>query len=74
MILYKYLNTKRKKVENKIFKTLIKPPSKVLDIGCGTGFFLKRIYENFKDSIKYYGIDLSEEAIMLARKNFKKAK
>ncbi|MHA1292381.1 MAG: class I SAM-dependent methyltransferase [Promethearchaeota archaeon] len=37
-------------------------------------FFLKRIYENLGDSIKYYGVDISEKVIDLAKKKFNKAK
>ncbi|MHA1438573.1 MAG: hypothetical protein ACTSPD_13450 [Promethearchaeota archaeon] len=39
---WRYLNSIRQNIENKIFKSLIKPNSKVLDIGCSNGFFFKK--------------------------------
>ena len=71
---WRYTNNKRKKLENKLFKKFIKSGYKILDIGCGSGFFLKRIYESFNDTIKYFGIDISKEAINLAMNYFNKAK
>ena len=77
MIVYsnwRYLNAKRQNIENKVFRKFIKSKNKILDIGCGKGFFIKRIYHNFKDTIKYYGVDISEVAINLAKNYFPKAK
>ncbi|KKN02560.1 hypothetical protein LCGC14_1116500 [marine sediment metagenome] len=71
---WRHNNIKRQKIENLVFEKLIKPNNKILDIGCGKGFFLRRIYENFGDSIDYYGVDISEVAINLAKKYFMKAK
>lgn len=41
------------------------PNKKILDIGCGTGYFLKICYENDLDT---YGIDISPEAVRLSQK------
>jgi len=38
---------------------------KLLDVGCGTGFLLLAA---FKRGLKTYGIDISEEAIKIAKK------
>ena len=71
---WRYTNNKRKKLENNLFKKFIRPGNKILDIGCGNGFFLKRIYESFDDTIKYFGIDISKEVINIATNYFNKAK
>jgi SAM-dependent methyltransferase len=42
----------------------------ILDIGCGCGAFLKLCENNFKESVKYTGIDYSEDAIELAKKEW----
>ena len=42
----------------------LKPKGKLLDIGCGLGFFLKRM----QDIYETYGIDISEYAVEEARK------
>src|SRR5680860_78440 len=45
----------------------VRDGEKVLDLACGNG----RLLESFKGrSIQYLGIDLSEELIKLARKNY----
>lgn len=44
-------------------------PRRVLDVGCGTGGFLE-LGENFPLS-GYHGIDLSEAAILRARRRFR---
>lgn len=41
----------------------------VLDLGCGTGNFLKRLEKHFKRTV---GIDISENMIAIARKNCKR--
>lgn len=42
--------------------------SKILDVGCGLGFDLKRIKERFEDCV-LFGIDVSEIAINQAQRN-----
>jgi len=52
-------------------KTLETKPKRILDIGCGTGFFsneMKKIYP--KATI--YGLDVSKKAIAIARKTYPK--
>ena len=36
----------------------------VLDLGCGTGKFIKKFY---KEALKYYGLDLSNEQLKIAK-------
>jgi len=71
---WRYLNAKRQEIENKVWKKLISSKSKVLDMGCGKGFFLKRLYDNFGSSIEYYGVDISSVVIHYARNYFSRAK
>lgn len=55
---------------NKIFDYLY-PKIKnkiVLDLGCGTGKFMLKFY---KDAIKYYGLDLSEKQLDIAKNKVK---
>lgn len=40
----------------------------VLDLGCGTGKFMQKFY---KDTIKYYGLDLSEKQLEIAKNKVK---
>lgn len=55
---------------NKIYKCLL-PKIKnkvVLDLGCGTGKFMKKFY---KEALKYYGLDLSNEQLKIAKNKVK---
>ena len=55
---------------NKIYKCLL-PKIKnkvVLDLGCGTGKFMKKFY---KEAVKYYGLDLSNEQLIIAKNKVK---
>lgn len=55
---------------NKIYKALL-PEIKnkiVLDLGCGTGKFMSKFY---KDTTKYYGLDLSEQQLNIAKEKVK---
>ncbi len=45
----------------------------LLDIGCGEGFFIKKILENIK-GLKAAGIDVSEKNLKLAQKNSPRAR
>lgn len=50
---------------------LIKPNSKILDIGFGTGTLTKRLYDNKCD---VYGIDFSEEMIKISKSKMPNSK
>ena len=66
-----WLNSPQKKILN-IIK--IKPKSRILDVGFGTGNFLKFLYE-YDKSLELYGIDISKEMLDIARKKLnRKAK
>lgn len=55
-----------------IFLAYIKEinPKSVLDIGCGAGIFYK-LLQNYNPTIKYTGIDYSQEAIQIASQQWK---
>lgn len=47
-------------------------PDSILDVGCGEGFVLQKLQSNHIDA-SLSGIDVSEDAIKVAKKNVKKA-
>lgn len=66
------------KSEKKFFYKCIKNSNSFLDVGCGTGNFVK-IIKKFKSNFKYLGLDISSNLIRLAKRNnpdyrFKKIK
>jgi len=48
--------------------------SKVLDVGCGNGFFLTHIASSLNDGVEYYGVDYSMNSLKEARKIFPKGR
>jgi ubiquinone/menaquinone biosynthesis C-methylase UbiE len=56
---------------NQIQKHLSHPPDQILDLGVGTGEFLKALTERFPKAF-FLGIDASEKMIEVARSKFKK--
>lgn len=47
----------------------IEKKDRILDIGCGSGIFVKVIEKNFPSS-SYFGVDYSEDAIKMAQEDF----
>lgn len=43
-------------------------PLNILDLGCGEGYYTKRMKEQLGDDNTYYGLDISKEAINMATK------
>jgi len=64
---WRHLNHQRKVIEDTLWKNIIPGQAKILDIGCGKGFFLKRLQENFGERIDYFAGDLSEIVVNLAK-------
>lgn len=52
-----------------IVRNLNKPPRRVLDLGCGTGYFSKEVHLMFPHS-EIYAVDISKNALKLAKKNY----
>ncbi|MFH0985292.1 MAG: methyltransferase domain-containing protein [Candidatus Omnitrophota bacterium] len=44
--------------------------SSILDVACGGGYFLREIQRLYGDGVRFSGIDLSGEALAIARKEF----
>lgn len=59
-------NTDRSDFMIKVLDDLIPDPKELIDIGCGNGVALEN-YRRHNATAKLYGIDLSEEAIRLAK-------
>ena len=45
----------------------------ILDVACGGGYFLRELQRLYGASVRYQGIDLSSEALAIARKEFPSA-
>jgi|GEM_PF-2805048 ubiquinone/menaquinone biosynthesis C-methylase UbiE len=67
---WRYLNKKRQSIENAIWKEWLKDGISILEIGCGKGYFLKRINDYLQKEIKYYGLDISLRVINIAKDYF----
>lgn len=70
---WRHLNPERQAIENRVWRSIITPGARVLDIGCGKGFFLKRLHDNFGAEVEYHGVDISPAALQLARAYFSAA-
>ena len=53
-----------------IFLQLISHPGKIIDLGCGCGWFLKYLVDRSVHRIEPFGVDISQEAIDEAKKIF----
>ncbi len=54
-------------LEFEYFRKYVNKNDRILDLGCGNG----RVYEFFKDyGITYYGLDISEKLINIAKKKY----
>jgi SAM-dependent methyltransferase len=68
---YKYLEGRWIPVIKKLCKFYnLKNNAKILDVGCGKGFFLKDLI-NYNSSFKVYGVDISKYAIKNAHPDIK---
>lgn len=65
-----YLDKMQKTIYDKIFfvDKIFEPVSSFVDFGCADGELIKTLM-HFKDDMKYYGYDISEEMIESAKRN-----
>jgi len=69
---FRYVEGRWFKVIKKLIKHYkLKPNAKILDVGCGKGFFLEDFRKILPDG-DFYGIDISAYAIKNSHKNIKK--
>lgn len=50
---------------------LISTPGPIIDIGCGNGYYLRNLKNDFASASTYVGLDISKEAIKIAAKEEK---
>lgn len=64
---YKPLSEQLSKTINLSSKTT---PQKILDIGCGEGYYLNELHQSFEKNLEHHmcGIDISKSAVQLAAK------
>ena len=69
---YKYIKGRWTKIIKKICNYYkLKNNAKILDVGCGKGFFLKDL-KDYNDTFQVYGVDISKYAIKNAHPDIKK--
>ena len=68
---YKYIKGRWTNVIKKLCKFYnLKDNAKILDVGCGKGFFLKDL-KDYNNTFKVYGVDISKYAIKNAHPSIK---
>lgn len=68
---HKFVNTSRRlSLMTDFVKSLNKKPKKVLDLGCGTGYFSNEIKQLYPSST-IYGLDVSKKAIAIGKNKYK---
>ncbi|GAU79956.1 putative RNA methyltransferase [Fusibacter sp. 3D3] len=71
---YEPISDEINKTVKAYFKSVAKTPETFLDLGCGEGYYLKRLIQSLEHAqTAYYGLDISKSAVKLASKNHKEA-
>ena len=63
----RHLDAARQKIEDGVWRRLVPPNGRVLDLGCGRGFFSKRLKQAVGPRVDVVGLDLSETILHKAR-------
>jgi ubiquinone/menaquinone biosynthesis C-methylase UbiE len=65
----RYADPTRRRTEEAAWRRIVRDGDRVLDCGCGTGFFIQRLRETLPDRhVEYHGLDLSSVALDFARR------
>jgi ubiquinone/menaquinone biosynthesis C-methylase UbiE len=63
----RHLDAVRQKIEDRVWRRIVPQNGRVLDLGCGRGFFAKRLKQAVGRTVHVVGLDLSEIILHKAR-------
>lgn len=63
----RHLDVHRQRLENSAWRQYIPSDGRVLDLGCGRGFFSNRLKESFSGRIQILGLDISKSILSIAK-------
>ena len=62
----RHLDPKRQEIENHVWRRIVPSNGRVLDLGCGRGFFCNRLMEALELKVNIIGVDISETILKVA--------
>ncbi len=63
----RHFDTVRQRIEDGVWRRIVPQNGRVLDLGCGRGFFSKRLKQAVGRAVEVVGLDLSETVLHKAR-------